>query len=212
MYVIKLAILIFGCPGDTHIINFIRMSLKSIRRLTWRRTHLGTERVWWWCSRMWRGTSANLSRRLRLLLPVSLNSGSNLEKDLEYGAQTPMNGKSIKTLKMTFVRSKQASDQNNSLELKIPSFDWYLLRYLTQFAAAKAGLILVNINPAYQHAELKYCLNKVNLSLVLISLRTKNFVGWCRWDHCQCKLQVTRLSQASLSGFQDIFMKIYLYM
>ena len=88
-----------------------------------------------------------------------------------------MNGKSIKTLKMTFIRSKQASDQNNSLELKIPSFDWYLLRYLTQFAAAKAGLILVNINPAYQPAELKYCLNKVNLSLVLISLRTKNFVG-----------------------------------
>jgi acyl-CoA synthetase (AMP-forming)/AMP-acid ligase II len=35
-------------------------------------------------------------------------------------------------------------------------------RYLTQFAAAKAGLILVNINPAYQPDELKYCLNKVS--------------------------------------------------
>ena len=34
-------------------------------------------------------------------------------------------------------------------------------RYTTQFAAAKAGLVLVNINPAYQTAELAYCLNKV---------------------------------------------------
>ena len=33
--------------------------------------------------------------------------------------------------------------------------------YLTQFAAAKAGLVLVNINPAYQTSELQYCLNKV---------------------------------------------------
>ena len=32
---------------------------------------------------------------------------------------------------------------------------------VTQFAAAKAGLILVNINPAYRLAELEYALNKV---------------------------------------------------
>ncbi len=32
---------------------------------------------------------------------------------------------------------------------------------ITQFAAAKAGLILVNINPAYRLAELEYALNKV---------------------------------------------------
>ena len=32
---------------------------------------------------------------------------------------------------------------------------------ITQFAAAKAGLILVNINPAYRLAELDYALNKV---------------------------------------------------
>ena len=32
---------------------------------------------------------------------------------------------------------------------------------LTQFAAAKAGLILVNINPAYRLTELEYALNKV---------------------------------------------------
>ena len=32
---------------------------------------------------------------------------------------------------------------------------------VTQFAAARAGLVLVNINPAYRLAELEYALNKV---------------------------------------------------
>ncbi|XP_035208740.1 medium-chain acyl-CoA ligase ACSF2, mitochondrial-like isoform X1 [Stegodyphus dumicola] len=32
---------------------------------------------------------------------------------------------------------------------------------VTQFATAKAGLVLVNINPAYQAKELEYCLKKV---------------------------------------------------
>ena len=32
---------------------------------------------------------------------------------------------------------------------------------LTQFATAKAGLILVNINPAYRLSEAEYALNKV---------------------------------------------------
>ncbi|XP_023321830.1 acyl-CoA synthetase family member 2, mitochondrial isoform X2 [Eurytemora carolleeae] len=39
--------------------------------------------------------------------------------------------------------------------------------YTTQFAAAKAGLVLVNINPAYQASELKYCLNKVQVKALL---------------------------------------------
>jgi len=39
--------------------------------------------------------------------------------------------------------------------------------YLTQFAAAIAGLILVNINPAYQPRELKYALNKVTVSAIV---------------------------------------------
>ena len=33
------------------------------------------------------------------------------------------------------------------------TYEWYL----TQMAAAKLGAILVNINPAYQPEELKYC-------------------------------------------------------
>lgn len=32
---------------------------------------------------------------------------------------------------------------------------------ITQFATAKAGLVLVNINPAYRLSELEYALNKV---------------------------------------------------
>lgn len=36
---------------------------------------------------------------------------------------------------------------------------------VTQYAASMAGLILVNINPAYQVTELKYALNKVLFSL-----------------------------------------------
>lgn len=39
------------------------------------------------------------------------------------------------------------------------SYEWIL----TQFAAAKAGLILVHVNPAYKPRELEYCLNKVSI-------------------------------------------------
>ena len=42
---------------------------------------------------------------------------------------------------------------------------------IAQFATAKAGLILVNINPAYRLAELDYALNKVEC-VALISART----------------------------------------
>jgi fatty-acyl-CoA synthase len=38
---------------------------------------------------------------------------------------------------------------------------------LTQFAAAKAGLILVTINPAYRKSELEYALNKVGCRAVV---------------------------------------------
>ncbi|GFS55768.1 medium-chain acyl-CoA ligase ACSF2, mitochondrial, partial [Trichonephila inaurata madagascariensis] len=38
---------------------------------------------------------------------------------------------------------------------------------LTQYAAAKAGLILVNINPALQKMEVEYCLKKVKCKAVV---------------------------------------------
>ncbi|CAL95683.1 AMP-binding protein [Azoarcus olearius] len=40
---------------------------------------------------------------------------------------------------------------------------------LTQFASAKAGLVLVNINPAYRRSELEYALNKVGCRALILS-------------------------------------------
>src|SRR4051812_46445010 len=40
---------------------------------------------------------------------------------------------------------------------------------LTQFAAAKAGLILVNINTAYRKSELEYALNKVGCRVIVLA-------------------------------------------
>src|SRR4029077_16904261 len=53
---------------------------------------------------------------------------------------------------------------------------------LTQFATAKAGLILVNINPAYRIAELEYALNKVGCKALVLAERfkTSDYVGMLR--------------------------------
>jgi fatty-acyl-CoA synthase len=53
---------------------------------------------------------------------------------------------------------------------------------LTQYAAAKAGLILVNINPAYRLAELEYALNKVQCRAVVTAdrFRTSDYIGMLR--------------------------------
>ena len=50
---------------------------------------------------------------------------------------------------------------------------------LTQFAAAKAGLILVTINPAYREAELEFALNKVGCAALVTATRfkTSDFLG-----------------------------------
>ncbi|MSO76086.1 MAG: AMP-binding protein [Alphaproteobacteria bacterium] len=45
---------------------------------------------------------------------------------------------------------------------------------LSQFATAKAGLILVNINPAYRRTELDYALNKVGCRALITSPRFKS--------------------------------------
>jgi fatty-acyl-CoA synthase len=49
---------------------------------------------------------------------------------------------------------------------------WSPNRYewvVTQFASAKAGLILVNINPAYRTSELEYALNKVGCKALVLA-------------------------------------------
>lgn len=48
--------------------------------------------------------------------------------------------------------------------------EWVLM----QFATAKAGLILVNINPAYRSHELEYALNKVGCRALVMSPRFKH--------------------------------------
>ena len=45
------------------------------------------------------------------------------------------------------------------------NYEWAL----TQFATAKAGLVLVNMNPAYRRSELEYALNKVGCRALILS-------------------------------------------
>ncbi|MCJ7686508.1 MAG: AMP-binding protein, partial [Desulfobacteraceae bacterium] len=53
---------------------------------------------------------------------------------------------------------------------------------ITQFATAKAGVILVNINPAYRPAELEYALNKLGCKGLITASRFKsnNFIDMIR--------------------------------
>src|SRR3954453_24042437 len=53
---------------------------------------------------------------------------------------------------------------------------------VTQFATAKAGLILVNINPAYRIHELEYALNKVGCRALVLATRfkTSDYLGMLR--------------------------------
>jgi fatty-acyl-CoA synthase len=50
---------------------------------------------------------------------------------------------------------------------------------VTQFATAKAGLILVNINPAYRLTEVEYALNKVGCAALVTATRfkTSDYIG-----------------------------------
>jgi fatty-acyl-CoA synthase len=62
---------------------------------------------------------------------------------------------------------------------------------VTQFACAKIGLILVNINPAYRLSELEFCLKKVGCRALITAERLKNsdYIAMLRTlapelDHC----------------------------
>ena len=52
----------------------------------------------------------------------------------------------------------------------------------TQIATAKAGLVLVNINPAYRLSELDYALNKVGCKALITAaaFKTSNYLGMLR--------------------------------
>ena len=62
---------------------------------------------------------------------------------------------------------------------------------LTQYATAKAGLILVNINPGYRAGELEYALNKVECRALITAdrFKTTHYIGILRelapeLEHC----------------------------
>ena len=62
---------------------------------------------------------------------------------------------------------------------------WSPNRYewlLTQFATARVGLILVNINPAYRLGELEYALNKVGCAALITAraFKTSDYTGMMR--------------------------------
>src|ERR1700677_2121131 len=50
---------------------------------------------------------------------------------------------------------------------------------VTQYATAKAGLILVNINPAYRLSEVEYALNKVGCRALVTAttFKTSDYIG-----------------------------------
>ena len=98
---------------------------------------------------------------------------------------------------------------------------------VTQFACAKIGLILVNINPAYRLSELEFCLKKVGCRALVTAERLKNsdYIAMLRTlapelDHCaghelssarlpHLKL-VIRLGRTRTSGclnFEDVLQR-----
>jgi fatty-acyl-CoA synthase len=53
---------------------------------------------------------------------------------------------------------------------------------LTQFATARIGLVLVNINPAYRTHELEYALNKSGCKALILAsaFKTSDYIGMIR--------------------------------
>jgi len=72
---------------------------------------------------------------------------------------------------------------------------------IAQYGTAKAGLILVNVNPAYRIAELEYALNKVGAKALILaeSFKSSDYIGMIReiapeLDNCEPgALQAKRL-------------------
>jgi len=83
---------------------------------------------------------------------------------------------------------------------------------VTQFATAKAGLILVNINPAYRLAEADYALNKVECKALVTAsqFKTSDYVGMLnelssgnRLPHLETIIRIGGES-AGMLGFDDV--------
>ncbi|MBK1868356.1 AMP-binding protein [Taklimakanibacter albus] len=83
---------------------------------------------------------------------------------------------------------------------------------ITQLATAKAGLILVNINPAYRLAEADYALNKVACKALVTAsqFKTSDYVGMLnqltaegRLPHLQTIIRIGGAASGML-GFDDV--------
>ena len=75
---------------------------------------------------------------------------------------------------------------------------------MTQFATAKAGLVLVNINPAYRAHELEYCLNKVGCKCLIAAkaFKTSNYAGMLR-TLCP-ELETSAIGNLKAAALQDL--------
>src|SRR5215469_8499990 len=69
---------------------------------------------------------------------------------------------------------------------------------ITQFATAKVGAVLVNINPAYRLAELEYALNKVGCKALVTAERFKSsdYVGML----CELAPEIDASARGKLSA------------
>ena len=98
---------------------------------------------------------------------------------------------------------------------------------VTQFATAKAGLILVNINPAYRLSELEYALNKVGCRALVTatSFRTSDYIGMvntlapelarstpghldaAKLPHLKAVIQISDAPAPGTIPFEDVYRK-----
>jgi fatty-acyl-CoA synthase len=69
---------------------------------------------------------------------------------------------------------------------------------VAQYATAKAGLVLVNINPAYRISELEYALNKVTCKALILAatFKTSDYIGMIR----EIAPEVTRCAPGALDA------------
>ena len=94
-------------------------------------------------------------------------------------------------MRMTWAELDRAADAlaTGLLELGLTTGDrvgiWSPNRFewvVTQFATARAGMILVNVNPAYRLGELEYALNKVSCKALVTAerLKTSDYLAMLR--------------------------------
>jgi fatty-acyl-CoA synthase len=75
---------------------------------------------------------------------------------------------------------------------------------ITQFASAKAGLILVNINPAYRKAELSYTLQKVGCKALILAsaFKSSDYIGMLR--NISYSISNSKAGQLNISELPDL--------